>query len=225
MASRNIPTREKRATFQALLVDQGSRPDCSPIASLEGGPAVISARRLTEGVVLPQSRRQAAVTDPRPQREPQGGRILSAPTVWRSSGQPVGGASRSARRSPSRRRGGGSACPAGMSPPGGTGAKQKERSGAFAAFTRAPTLSVVIRQGSAGRGKPLPQCLPRERGRCPSAHTGADEVLDLSSGRFVNRPYDAAGRGSGGDQRSPLRRDGTHAYPPVTVTGSGDSPL
>ena len=181
MASRNIPTCEKRATFQALLVDKGSRPDCSPIASLfEGGVCRRSpARRLTEGVVLPQSRRQAAATAPS-LREPQGGRILSAPTVRRSSGQPVGGASRSARHSPSRRRGGGSACPAGMSPPGGTGAKQKERSGAFAAFTTSPDLSVVIRQGSAGRCKPLPQCLPRERGRCPSAHTGADEVLDLS---------------------------------------------
>ena len=123
------------------------------------------------------------------------------------------------------RRGGGSACPAGMSPPGGTGARQEERSGEFAAFTTSPDLSVVIKQGSAGRCKPLPQCLPRERGRCPSAHTGADEVLDLSSGRFVNRPYDAAERGSGGDQRSPLRRDGIHAYPPVTVAGSGDSPL
>ena len=104
-------------------------PDCSPIASLlEGGVCRRSpARRLTEGVVLPQSRRQAAVTDPRPQREPQGGRILSAPTVWRSSGQSVGGASRSARRSPSRRRGGGSACPAGMSPPGGTGGPSKKK--------------------------------------------------------------------------------------------------
>ena len=133
----------------------------------------------------------------------------------------VGAAAPAALASPS---GGSGRRPIGV-PPGGTGAKQKERSGEFAAFTSSPNLSVVIKQGSAGRCKPLPQCLPRARGRCPSAHTGADEVLDLSSGRFVNRPYDAAGRGSGGDQRSPLRRDGTHAYPPVTVAGSGDSPL
>ena len=61
------------------------------------------------------------------------------------------------------RRGGGSACPAGMSPPGGTEARQAERSGAFAVGTTSPDLSVVIRQGSAGRGKPLPYASPVSR--------------------------------------------------------------
>ena len=121
----------------------------------------------------------------------------------RSSGQPVGALHEAPAILPPAVRADAPAAlasPAGGSgrrpigdPPGGTGARQAERSGAFAVGTTSPDLSVVIRQGSAGRGKPLPQCLPRERGRCPSAHTGADEVLDLSSGRFVNRPYGGIG--------------------------------
>ena len=54
------------------------------------------------------------------------------------------------------RRGGGSACPAGMSPPGGTGAKQEERYGEFAASTNSPYLFLSFRFNRRGDRKGRP---------------------------------------------------------------------
>ena len=104
-----------------------------------------------------------------------------------------------------RRRGGGSACPAGMSPPGGTGTKQAERSGAFAAFTNAPDLFSAsrfyltgYREGwSTARGGECTEATFRH-GRAPS----------------VSFADSSPGGGAKGDTSSVIRRTVTRRMTP-----------